>query len=136
LLLRLQPFPYRGEPRLGALIKVGESIPPITMEDSIVAVDGQAKSFPDYWRRGWRAIRGQRNQLLVLGGSELPSHIARPPTESGFEVITGARAVQLWQKARLRWIACHPEVAKLQSDPKHVPGTTGCGSTRSGNTAL
>jgi hypothetical protein len=119
LLLRLREYPYKGEHRFAAFIKSKEDGPPIRVDNSIVAIAYEGgNTWHSYWERTWKYVHGHNNLLLWLSQSQMPKNFVLPPNESGFRVVAGDGAIQLWSSAMRNWNNCHPDVRRATSDPR------------------
>jgi hypothetical protein len=121
-LIRLAEYPYEGQWRLGALLKVDQYSPDVAITNSVIAVDGPRGSAPvgRYWALGWDKVAASSNNLFLwLSDAALPKKLAVP--RSGFRVLQGAPARAAWASARKNWIDCHPKVGRLPGDPVSNP---------------
>jgi hypothetical protein len=122
-LFRMAEYPYEGQWRLGALLKVDQHSPGVAIRNSVIAVDGPRGSAPvgRYWALGWdKVVASSNNLFLWLSDAPLPKKLALP--RSGFRVLQGAPARAAWASARKNWIDCHPGVGRLPGDPASNPG--------------
>lgn len=121
VLLRLQEFPYKAAPRFGAIVKSDDGGPRVRIDNSVVAISSAGgATWRSYWERTWAAAQGRNNLLLWLSDSPLPEGLVPPPPGSGFRMMQGKAAAQLWTAAKRNWIDCHPDVRRDSADPVPV----------------
>ena len=121
-LIRLKEYLYRTQRKFGALVKIGEHPSPITIQNSVIAVDyAGGTSWNAYWRRTWSALSNDSrgNSLLWLSDRPIPSSFPLPPR--GFRLLHGAAAREAWARARTDWINCHPQLRRVAGDPRSDP---------------
>lgn len=127
VLMRMQSYLYKGQLRQGPPFKVEEVGPPIEVYDSIVAMDDLNIVSGLRLRIGWTRIGACRGNLLLwTADTPWPDDFARPP--ACFQLVEGATARGLWQKARQNWIDCHPGILRFDDDPISVSNACDLGS--------
>ena len=119
--VRIREYLYKGRQQYGALFKNERSSPTSIIEDTVVAVDYKGGStWSSYWERSWSKIEDCSNNLFLwLSDQPIPSAVGAPP--ACFKVLTGAAARAEWDRAKQNWIDCHPELARMPTDPASNP---------------
>ena len=130
-LIRVVPYVYRDENRLGLPIKASPAAPALQVIDSVLAMDGDgdwAKDGEDMisasqLKASWEKISDCRGNLFLwISDKPWPSKFARPP--SCFRFVQGIEARSLWQKAHDNWIDCHAAIGRFPED--RAPDVLSC----------
>ncbi len=123
VLMRMQPYLYKGQRRHGPPFKVDETGPVVEVYDSVIAMDDDHMVSKLRLSIGWSRI-GQcsGNLLLWTADTPWPDALEKPP--ACFRLVQGREARALWQAARRNWIDCHPKIGRFAEDPASTPG--GC----------
>jgi hypothetical protein len=120
VLMRLQAYPYKGEIRHGAPLKVDENSPRFQIYDSVFAITGEKLVSVSQVELGWEKISDCRNNLLLwLSDVPWPGKHMEPP--SCFRIVRGEQARSLWESVRQNWINCHFSMIRFSDDPISDP---------------
>lgn len=121
VLLRLREYTYKEGPKSGALTKSDQRSPRSRVVNSVVAVDfAGGQSYPQFWARSWAKLTDSSNNLFLwLSDAPIPDFVPLPPPS--FRVLRGQAARDAWSRAKSNWINCHPNLARLPSDPRSNP---------------
>lgn len=116
VLMRMTPYSYKGQLVHGMPFKTHPLSPRLSIRDSIFAFESANVIGEGRLSRAWEILNKCSNNLLLwFPETPIPSAIAKPP-EHCFRVLTGRQAKIMWEKERENWIACHPEVPRLEID--------------------
>jgi hypothetical protein len=127
VLLRLQGFPYTYMGKftmhhVGPFKIHGSLGPRLVVNDSVIAFEYYDPTRYDRWSTGWKKIKSCRNnQLLWLPDAPFPPSPNFPMPPGCFTIRTGAAARAVWNEARSAWIAQHPDIARIGTDPGAGP---------------
>ncbi|MDX8455568.1 hypothetical protein RFM98_22810 [Mesorhizobium sp. VK9D] len=114
-LIHMHGYPAKGEVTHEAPIKATEKSPMLRITGSVFALaTANMRGFRRLGRTWHKMIESRDNVLLWLPGESIPFDL--PPPPSGFRVLTGASAREYWDKARLKWIAAHRDVARFSDE--------------------
>jgi hypothetical protein len=120
LLMRLQPYLYKGEVRHGSPLKVDQSSPAFQIYDSVFAITGAPGVSSSQLAIGWEKISECRNNLLLwISDVPWPGKHMEPP--ACFRVVRGEQARSLWERIRQNWIDCHFALIRFSDDPVSDP---------------
>jgi hypothetical protein len=120
VLMRLQPYLYKGGVKHGALIKADAASPRLVVYDSVFALTDAENVSPQQITIGWDKIGECRNNLLLwMSDRPLPDELAAPP--SCFRIARGDQARSLWESARQNWIDCHSAAVRFADDSAPDP---------------
>lgn len=120
VLMRMQPYLYRGEMRQGSPIKTDGTSPGFQIYDSVFVLDGTELLSRTQVETGWAKITDCRNNMLLWASdSPWPRNLAEPP--SCFRVVQGDQARALWESVRQNWINCHFSMARFSDDTVSDP---------------
>ena len=116
VLLRLQPYLYRGKVRHGSPLKVDQKSPAFQIYDSVFAITGAELVSKTQLTIGWEKISHCRNNVLLwVSDVPWPGEHMEPP--SCFRIVQGEQARSLWARARQNWIDCHFSFVRFRDDP-------------------
>jgi hypothetical protein len=120
VLMRMQPYLYRGEVRQGSPIKAEGESPAFQIYDSVFVINGAEFLSRTQVEIGWAKITDCRNNLLLWASdSPWPRNLAEPP--SCFRVVQGDEARSLWESIRQNWIDCHFLMPRFSDDTASDP---------------
>jgi hypothetical protein len=120
VLMRLQPYLYKGKISHGAPLKVDQSSPAFQIYDSVFAITGAELVSRKQFAIGWEKITDCRNNMLLwISDMPWPGKHMEPP--SCFRVVQGELARSLWESVRQNWINCHFSSTRFTDDPVSDP---------------
>lgn len=116
VLIRLQPYFYKGALKNGAPFKANAKSPAIRIYDSVIALEGADFVSRTQNQTGWEKITDcDNNVLLWLPDEPFPAKRIAPP--ACFHIIQGEEARMFWTDMRQNWIDCHPAFVRFDGDP-------------------
>ncbi len=120
VLMRLQPYLYRGVVRQGFPVKGNATSPSLVIHDSVIAISGEEMINPTALSASLSKIEDCRNNLFLFTSDKAwPDKLAKPP--SCFRVLQGEAARLAWQEARQNWIDCHFRAVRFADDTVAKP---------------
>ena len=120
VLMRLQPYLYKGKISHGAPLKVNQSSPTFQIYDSVFVITGAGLVSRKQLAIGWEKITDCRNNMLLwISDMPWPGKHMEPP--SCFRVVQGELARSLWERVRQNWINCHFSLIRFTDDPVSDP---------------
>ena len=122
VLMRIKAYPFKSASEIipGSFIKPHDSSPAIAMKNSILAFDSTSKIMIRRMTKAWSKMKScSNNTLLWLSDEPFPGDFPMPPP--CFEIVKGQQAWRVWNDARADWLARHPEVGRLETDPAAGP---------------
>ncbi|MCR4267839.1 hypothetical protein [Nitratireductor sp. ZSWI3] len=113
-LILMKPFPTERGVSHGSPFKTADGSPRLRLVGTVLALSA-ANMRRRRLKRTWARLTECRDNLLLwLPQTPIPRDFPLPP--SGFEVVAGEAAYQLWDRLRRSWIDSHPRVARFQDD--------------------
>lgn len=120
VLMRLQPYLYRGETRQGFPLKANDASPEVVIYGSVIAMSDADMISPSSLSAAWGKIADCSDNLFLWTSDQpWPDQLAMPP--SCFRILRGEEARSMWRSVRRNWIDCHITTARFADDTAPDP---------------
>lgn len=104
VLLRMEPYLYKGEVTHFSPLKIEDSSPRLEITNSVFAVDSPDHRGLDRQEIGWEKIDvSENNYFLNLSDEPFPSDYPLPG--EGWTILQGQEARDYWESVKSDWIA-------------------------------